>query len=222
MEVRLEHLTAGLRLQEPLHLAVGDPHPGRHAALLQPGHHHFVAYLLAEAGPVVAVGAQGIGELLQGHVVLPGDAGQRLVEGAVVDADTGPFRHLQLQTLQDYPVQHLLAQHLAGRQRAVVTPELGGDFVHPFLQLAFHDHAVVDHRHDAVEHFHLGMDARGQQNRRAQQPGCQRPNHTHSCIRECCVPAGNPPGRRSRPARSFESVVARWCPLPAWCHRLRR
>ena len=232
MEVFLEHLLAQFRAQKAIHFPVSYLNARGHAALLQSGDHHVFANLFAELGPVVAVLAQGGGKVFQAHAILAGDAGQGLVEAGVVDLDTAPFGQLQLQALQHHAIEHLLAHHRRGRQLLAFFLKLQGDGVDSLIQFAGHDGAVVNHGDNAVKHLHLGLaPGRHYQHGHGQQAkqgvsGMQRAtcsvqrsiNHTVSCIPECCAPAGNPPGRQSRPGRSSGSGT-RWCCPPRGCRR---
>ncbi len=55
-------------------------------------------------------------ELVQGHTVTGCDIGDRLIQRAVINTGTGTVGQLQLQVLNDEPLQHLLLEHLLGRK----------------------------------------------------------------------------------------------------------
>ncbi|MNV50912.1 hypothetical protein D3C71_1429420 [compost metagenome] len=154
--------------EEVLHFLVGDLDALGHPALTHAADDHLAAHLVAGVGIGQAVLHQGGAELLEAHAVALGDAGQRLVEFFIGDANAGAVANLQLDVLDDQALQHLLAEHLLRRQCRAA---FGDGLLHlaqACVQLALHDDVVVDNRYDAVERLHLGL-RRGTQKQRAQQ-----------------------------------------------------
>ena len=111
---------------------------------------------------------QGSAELVQRHTIALGNGADGLVQLFVSDADAGALADLQLQVLDDQAFQYLLFQG-AGRRHAAAA--LGDGLLHlvdALVQLALHDHVVVDDGHYAIKRLYRGM------HRATQQSGAQQ------------------------------------------------
>ncbi|MNN95283.1 hypothetical protein D3C81_2140670 [compost metagenome] len=86
-----------------------------------------------------------------------GDGFDGLVQLLVGDANAGAVADLQLQVLDDQALQHLLAEHMLGRQRGAALGAGLLHFVQALVQLALHDHVVIDDGDHSVDGANLGM-----------------------------------------------------------------
>ena len=110
--------------EELVDLGVGHLDAVVDFALAQPLHLDLLAHLLAEALEGDAVLLQHLAEPGQRHVVVLGDALQRLVELELLDADAGIARQLQLRLVDDQPVEDLALEQRALGQRRALAPQL--------------------------------------------------------------------------------------------------
>jgi hypothetical protein len=69
---------------------------------------------------------------------------------------------LELDSYQNQAFQHLLFQHLGGRQGGFPLPELGGDALGMPAQFTGHDHLIVNDRDDPVYHLSLTVQAKAE------------------------------------------------------------
>ncbi len=122
-----------------------------HVALAQDLHREFLADAFAIAGVVDALAGQRGRQVGQRDLVLLGDVAQRVVQRLVGHLDAGAIRTLHLQLLQDQAVEHLLAQHVLGRQLELLRAQALGDDQHLLVELARQHDAFVDGGRDAVE-----------------------------------------------------------------------
>ncbi|MNN16664.1 hypothetical protein D3C81_1298120 [compost metagenome] len=154
--------------EEVLHFLRADLDAFGHPALAYATDDHLAAYLLAGVVVGQAVAGEGGTELLEAEVVALGDGRHRPVQFLVADADAGALAHLQLQVLDDQAFQHLRRQGVAWRQVAAALGQVLPHFVEALVELALHDHVVVDDGYHAVERLDLGL------GRAAAQQGAQR------------------------------------------------
>ncbi|MOA15858.1 hypothetical protein D3C78_1360410 [compost metagenome] len=154
--------------EEVRHFLLADLDALGHPALAHTADDQFAAHLLAGLVVGQAVAGEGGTELVEGQVVALGDGRQRLIQFLVGDADARAFADLQLQVLDDQALQHLRGERLARRLFAAALGEVLLHFGEAAVELALHDHVVVDDGHHAVERFDLGI------RRGAEQQGTQR------------------------------------------------
>ncbi len=143
--------------QEVLHFLWGDLNPLRHPALTHAADDHLAANLVTGLVVRQTVMCQRGAELLGRHAVTLGDGGHGAVEFFVADAHTGALADLQLQVLDDQAFEHLLVEHIG---RGLLGATLGDgllDLAHAIVELALHDHIVIDDGHDPVEGLDGGM-----------------------------------------------------------------
>ena len=160
---------AQVRGEEILHFLVTDLDTFGHAALAHPTDDHLAAHLFAGALVGQAVAGECGAELVEAQTVALGDAGHGLVELGVADADAGALADLQLDVLDDQAFQHLLGEHMLGRQgRAAPTDGLL-HFAQTGIQLALHDDVAVHDGGHAIQRTHLGAGGGGEQQGAQQQ-----------------------------------------------------
>jgi hypothetical protein len=154
LDVRQMHFAGlvGGAGEEVVDFAVGDADLVADDAVVQPLHGELVGELGAEGGERAALLLDRGAQLVRRHLVLLGDAGHRLVDVGVGDADALFLGLLHLQAHQYQAVEHLPAQHVERRQLAGVVGILLLHGAHRLVELALQDDIVVDHRDDAVEH----------------------------------------------------------------------
>jgi hypothetical protein len=124
--------------------------------------HEFLALRLAECGVIHAVRRKHGRQLREREAVLLGDRGKGLVELDVRDLDTAALRALHLNLAYDEPLENLLLDNRARRQRP---PLVGGrislleqEVLDRGLELALQDDALVDDGGDAVEQHARGSE----------------------------------------------------------------
>ena len=100
-------IPAYLGVEEVAYFLIGDLNGVAHPALAHSIDDHLPANLLAGLVVADAIALQGSAELLQGNVVACGDLLHGLVQGGVVDTNTSPFSHLQLNAFQHQAVEYL-------------------------------------------------------------------------------------------------------------------
>ena len=143
--------------EEVLHFLRADLNAFGYPTLAHPADDQLAAHLLAGVVVGQAVAGQGRAELLEAEVVALGDGGHRPVQLLVADTDAGALAHLQLQVLNDQALQYLRRQGIARRQSAATFGQVLPHLVEALLELALHDHVVVDDGHHAVERLDLGL-----------------------------------------------------------------
>ncbi|MNH18818.1 hypothetical protein D3C79_785370 [compost metagenome] len=154
---------AHVRGEEVLHFLLGHLNALGHAALTNAADDHLATYLFASIIIRQAVAGQGRAELLQVHAIALGNGADGLVQFFVSDTDTRAFADLQLQVFDDQAFEHLLIEHAGGWRRATTFGDGLLDFAHALVQLALHDHVVIDDGHNAIQRLHGGMRRAGQQ-----------------------------------------------------------
>ena len=87
----------------------------------------------------------------EADAVALGDVVERAVQHFVGDLDAEAVGALDLDLLDDQPLQDLPAQHVARRQLGLLLTQARGDLVGLRIELADEHDAVVDHGRDAVE-----------------------------------------------------------------------
>ncbi len=140
-----------VRSEEVLHFLLGHLNALGHTALTHTADDHLATNLVTGILIGQAVVGQGLAELIDRHVVALGDGADGLVQLFIRDPDAGAFADLQLQVFDDQALKHLLVQN-AGRRHALAA--LGDgllNLVDTLVQLALHDHVVVDNGHDLVQ-----------------------------------------------------------------------
>ncbi|MNZ60430.1 hypothetical protein D3C78_784990 [compost metagenome] len=156
---------AQVRRQEVLHFLLGDLNAFGNPTLAYTADDHFAANLLTCVVVGQAVASQGGAELLDRHVVALGNGADSLVQLFIGNADAGTLADLQLQVFDDQALKYLLLQH-AGRRHGRAT--LGNgllNFMNPLVQLALHDHVVVDDGHHFIDGLYGGARRRTQEQR---------------------------------------------------------
>ena len=156
---------AKVRGQEVFHFLVRDLNALGHAALTHTADDHFATNLLAGIFIGQTVVGQGLTELLDGHVVALGNGANGLVQLFIRDTDARAFADLQLQVFDDQALKHLLIQN-AGRRYALAA--LGDgllNFVDTLVQLALHDHVVVDDGHHFIQGLYCSAGCSTQEQR---------------------------------------------------------
>ncbi|MNQ62690.1 hypothetical protein D3C85_770450 [compost metagenome] len=143
--------------EEVLHFLLGDLDALGHATLTYTADDHLAAYLLACVVVRHSVTCQGSTELVDAHVISLGNGRDGLVQFLIGDANAGAFADLQLQVFDDQAFQHLLLQHAGRRRTGAALGDGLPHLVHARVQLALHDHVVVDDGHDLVQGLYLGM-----------------------------------------------------------------
>ena len=150
----LGQLAAILGGEEVVHFLGRDLDALVDVARLYPLDDHLPAHLFAHAGVGLPLLLQGLPELRHRHAVLGGDT----LDGGIQLLVGNPYPHaqaqLQLDALQDEPVQGL-ADDLVLRGE-VHAPGLHGlgESIHPLAQLAGQDDVVVNDCHHLVQGFH--------------------------------------------------------------------
>ena len=89
--------------------------------------------------------------LLELDVVALGDVAQRLVQHLVRHLHAEPSGALDLDLLEDQPLEHLLADDVGGRQLRALALQAVGDEGALRVELALQHDALVDDRDHAVE-----------------------------------------------------------------------
>jgi hypothetical protein len=162
-DVREPVLAAGglLLLERGVDFGVADGDPALREALAQALDQHLVAHRGAEFVERRAVARELLAQLLHGDAVLGGDAGDRLVDLRIGDADAALLRAPDLQLDQHQPLQHLTLEHLARRQLGLAPRVLLEDVGDRAVELAAQHHVLVDHGDDAVDRLGLLLGGRG-------------------------------------------------------------
>ena len=111
----------------------------------------FAAHGLAVVGVIDAVVQQSLAKLGQAQPILPGQPLHGLVELAVGDLDAAALGLLHQQRIVDQLLQHLAAQHVDGRNAAIVAAYLDAHQADAVVELALGDRTLVDDGDDAVE-----------------------------------------------------------------------
>src|SRR5471030_1233088 len=165
-QVVLELLGGGglLRRQVAVDLGAGDLDLGVDLMLAQALHDDFLADFLAEGGVRRALLLGGVALLMDGHLLLLGDAADGAVEHAVVDPHAHLLGFLQLGALDDHALEDLALQigglgnrHVLGLHAAGHGLDAGGQF------LAGDDVVVDDHGDRVDRHVGRGGGRRGEQ-----------------------------------------------------------
>ena len=149
----LDHGLTFLGGQEAVHLLGGDLDTLAYVAALNPLDDHLPPDLLAHLGVGLAPLLQGDPELLQGHAVLGGDRLDGIVQLRIGNPHARPQAHLQLDALQNEPVQGLPDQDVLRRQFYPPGVQRFGHTGQPFAQFTGHDDVVIHNSHHLVEHF---------------------------------------------------------------------
>ena len=149
--------------EEVLHFLVGDLDAFGHASLTHTADDHLAPHLITSIGIGQAITSQRFAELLQAHAVALGDGAHGLVQLFVGDTNAGAVANLQLDILDDQAFEHLLAEYVLRRQGATALVDGLLHFTQASVELALHDHVVVDDGHDAIQWAHLGLSRRRQQ-----------------------------------------------------------
>ena len=196
--VLFRHLhLAHVGVEEVLHFLLRHLDALGHAALAHAADDHLALDLVAGVVERQAVMGQRCAELVQRHAVALGNGADGLVQFFVGDANAGAFANLQLQVFDDQAFQYLLFQGAGGRHAAAALGDGLLNLMHALVQLALHDHVVVDDGHHAIKRLYRGMHRATQQSD-AQQHWAQSINklglHVHGnleClgrgkIRPCC------------------------------------
>jgi hypothetical protein len=150
-------------------LARRDHDALQHVAFTQQSDDQLIAHLVAVIGVVDPLLRKRRRQVGKGDAVARRDVLQCRVQSVVGDRDAVLLRLLQLDFLQDQAVQHLLAQHALGRRGEPLGLQFRDHLAHAVVELALHDHAVVDNRGDTVEQHTLGREVAGLGERPARQ-----------------------------------------------------
>ena len=145
-----------LFIQVLVDLAGGDADSLQYVALAQQAERELLAHVLAVGGVVDALLLQASGSCDRGMPLRCATSVR-----AVFRVSSGTFNPafvgaLGLDLLQHQALQHLLAQHVLGRQLELLLPQAlahDGDLV---IELTVQHHAVVHHGGDAVQQLALG------------------------------------------------------------------
>ncbi|MNZ53491.1 hypothetical protein D3C78_713690 [compost metagenome] len=190
---------AQVRGEEVFHFLLGNLDALGHTALAHAADDHLAFDLLAGVVERQAVAGQRGAELVQRHAIALGNGADGLVEFLVGDADARTFTDLQLQVLDDQAFQYLLLQRAGRRYAAAALGDGLLNLLDALVQLALHDHVVVDDGHHTIQGLHRGMH-RATQQYSAQQHWAQTINklglHVYGnleclrrgTIRPCCLP----------------------------------
>ena len=130
-------------------------------ALPQQTQRELLAHAVAVRGIVDALGGERLGQFRKLDVILLRDFLQCIVQGLVRNLHAGLVRPLQLDLLEDQPLEHLLAQHVLRRQFELLAAQALGDGRDLLIKLAGEDHAVVDDRRHAIEQLAFGGELAG-------------------------------------------------------------
>ena len=149
--------------EEVLHFLRADLDALGHPALAHAADDHLAAHLLTGILERQAVAGQRQTELVESELVALGDARHRAVQFLVSDADAGAFADLQLQVLDDQALEHLRGEHRGRRQFATALGQAAAYLLEAAVELALHNHVVVDDGHHPVERPDLGMSSARQQ-----------------------------------------------------------
>ena len=132
-------------------LAFGDDDLVVHFTLAHACNGHLLADILAKFREGDAIFLQGIAELGQRHLVVGGDALQRLLKLRIVDAHAAVARVLQLDLVHDQTIEHLPLKLAPRRQRRSLLLQLRDGKVETCIQLMQRDHFVIDDGNDPVD-----------------------------------------------------------------------
>ncbi|MCY1414101.1 hypothetical protein D9M71_295420 [compost metagenome] len=214
---------AHVRGEEVLHFLLRHLNALGDTTLTHTADDHLATHLLASIVIGQAVAGQGCAELLQIHAIALGDGADGLVQLFVGDADAGAVADLQLQVFDDQAFKHLLIEHASRRHSAATLGDGLLHFTHALVQLALHDHVVIDDGHNAIQWLHRGM-RRAAQQYSAQQQRAQTISklglHVHDNLECLCRGKTRPycPLRRrglsAQPAGRRRGHLFRFAELP--------
>ena len=159
---------AQVRSQEVLHFLLGHLNPLSHTTLAHTADDHFTLDLVTGVLIGQTIVSQGGAELINAHVVTLSDGANGLVQFFVRNTDAGTVANLQLQVFDDQTFQYLGFQDAA---RWHTTATLGDgllNFLDPLVQLALHDHVVVDDGRYFIQLLNRGVCRHSTQEQRAQ------------------------------------------------------
>jgi hypothetical protein len=164
-----------LFLEVLIDLAGRNAYALQDVALAEQAEGELFTHVLAVGGVVDALLLQSFGQLRQGMPLRCATSVQGRVQGLVRDLQAGLGGTLGLDFLQDQALQHLLAQHVLGRQLELLRPQALAHDGNLVVELAVQHHAVVDHGGDAIEELAFGGELAGLRaglawNSRAAQP----------------------------------------------------
>ena len=86
-----------------------------------------------------------------GHLVTPGNTGDGLIDGPIINADARTGSQLDLNTFQNQLLQHLSLQHILCRQGDIPGHQLLLHGRQTVIQLTAHDDILVNLGHDTVQ-----------------------------------------------------------------------
>ena len=128
---------------------------------LHPADTHFIANLVARQCKRHALGFHCLAELAEAHIVLCGNAADRIVQFGIADAHSATVGHLQLDAFQNHALQYLATQD-AGRWQWR-TGVLALHVINALLQLAVHDDVVIDNGDNMVDGYRRCLSTAGHQ-----------------------------------------------------------
>ena len=143
-----------------------------HTTLTHTADNHLAANLVAGVVVRQTVASQSGAKLFNRHVIALGNSADSLVQLFIGNADAGAFADLQLQVFDDQALEHLLIQHAGRRYGRTALGDGLLNFMNALVQLALHDHVVIDNGHHFIDGLHRGV-RRGTQEQRAQHQRAQ-------------------------------------------------
>ena len=130
---------------------------------------------LANAGPEVlvvdALSGEELGHVAKRNTLFLGNAGNHVVQDLVRDLEADSLRALQLDLLDDQPLENLLLQYVRRRQWNILLLRTRDDRRRLVAELAAHDDAFVDDGRHAVEKLARLGEVLGKGRRRSRNQG---------------------------------------------------
>ena len=161
-------------VEQVVHVLLADGDAPVHHVALQALNQHLPADVLPKRAVAHAVFRQRLLELLQGHVVLLGEAGDGAGQGFVVDLDAAAPRLLDLNVLQHQPLHQLADQDVVGRHLHTFAVDLLAHDLKPAEQLRSQHHVVIHNGDYGVQLLVLGVRRNaGKRREPSRQPAAQ-------------------------------------------------
>ncbi len=152
---RLGQFLAFGRREKIAHFLLGDLDTLVHVAGLNALDDHFPAHLLAHGGVGLALLLQRCAEVREAHAVLRRNPLHGLVQLGVRYTRPHPVAQLQLDALQNQPIQGFTDQDVFRGHFDTPRLQALGNGGNALAQLAGHDHIVVNDRHHLIENLGL-------------------------------------------------------------------
>ncbi len=133
-----------------VYLAFGNDDPVVDFPVTHAAENNLLTNVLAKVVPVHAVVFYRCFHVADRDIIALGDAADGGVEIAIGYREAGFLGILQLDTVHDEALQHLLDQHVLGRRRDILAAQLLHGGRKPLLEVIFGDCFTVDDSNNAV------------------------------------------------------------------------